>query len=61
MMMSRLVELVVVVVVVGCVHGLYSPSDEVIELTPSNFNTKVLQSADLWLVEFYAPWYVFKF
>jgi len=29
---------------------------DVIELTDSNFNSKVLQSEDLWLVEFYAPW-----
>ena len=28
----------------------------VIELTDSNFEELVLQSEDLWLVEFYAPW-----
>ncbi|KAI5610948.1 protein disulfide-isomerase A6 precursor [Silurus asotus] len=38
------------------VHGLYSASDDVVELTPSNFNREVLQSDSLWLVEFYAPW-----
>lgn len=38
------------------VQALYSPSDDVIELTPSNFNKEVLQSDSLWLVEFYAPW-----
>lgn len=38
------------------VHGLYSASDDVIELNPSNFNREVLQSDNLWLVEFYAPW-----
>ncbi|XP_063080305.1 protein disulfide-isomerase A6-like [Engraulis encrasicolus] len=36
-------------------HALYSSSDDVVELTPSNFN-KVLQSDSLWLIEFYAPW-----
>jgi len=36
--------------------GLYSSSDDVIELTQSNFNTRVIQSDQLWLVEFYAPW-----
>jgi len=36
--------------------GLYSPSDDVIELTQSNFNTRVMQSDQLWMVEFYAPW-----
>ncbi|KAM9355185.1 protein disulfide-isomerase A6 [Pholidichthys leucotaenia] len=38
------------------VRALYSPSDDVIELTPSNFNKEVIQSDSLWLVEFYAPW-----
>lgn len=38
------------------VHGLYSASDDVIELNSSNFNREVLQSDSLWLVEFYAPW-----
>lgn len=31
---------------------------DVIELTDSNFNEKVLQSNELWMVEFFAPWYV---
>uniref|UniRef100_A0A673JSP5 Protein disulfide-isomerase A6 n=1 Tax=Sinocyclocheilus rhinocerous TaxID=307959 RepID=A0A673JSP5_9TELE len=38
------------------VHGLYSASDDVVELNPSNFNREVMQSDSLWLVEFYAPW-----
>uniref|UniRef100_A0A8B9UZU1 Protein disulfide-isomerase A6 n=1 Tax=Anas zonorhyncha TaxID=75864 RepID=A0A8B9UZU1_9AVES len=38
------------------VNGLYSASDDVIELTPTNFNKEVIQSDSLWLVEFYAPW-----
>ncbi|KAB1267270.1 Protein disulfide-isomerase A6 [Camelus dromedarius] len=38
------------------VNGLYSSSDDVIELTPSNFNREVIQSDSLWLVEFFAPW-----
>lgn len=37
-------------------QAFYSSSDDVIELNPSNFNNKVLQSESLWLVEFYAPW-----
>lgn len=37
-------------------NGLYSSSDDVIELTPTNFNREVIQSDSLWLVEFYAPW-----
>lgn len=30
--------------------------DEVIELTDANFDKLVLQSDDVWLVEFFAPW-----
>lgn len=41
---------------IGFAAALYSPSDDVVELTASNFNTRVLQSNELWLVEFYAPW-----
>ncbi|XP_032998990.1 protein disulfide-isomerase A6 [Lacerta agilis] len=38
------------------VNGLYSPSDDVIELTPVNFHNEVIHSDSLWFVEFYAPW-----
>lgn len=37
-------------------NGLYSSSDDVVELNASNFNSKVIQSNELWYVEFYAPW-----
>lgn len=33
-----------------------SGSSDVIELTDSNFDKLVLQSEDVWLVEFFAPW-----
>lgn len=36
--------------------GSKSSKDEVIELTDSNFDKLVLQSDDVWLVEFFAPW-----
>lgn len=35
---------------------LYSSRDDVIELTPSNFNREVVDSEGVWIVEFYAPW-----
>lgn len=38
------------------VKGVYSAGNDVVELTPSNFNREVIQSDGLWLVEFYAPW-----
>lgn len=52
--------------VLGCslllsVRAFYSPADDVVELTPSNFNKEVIQSDALWLVEFYAPWWVSPF
>ena len=36
--------------------ALYSSSDDVIELTDSNFKNKVIGGEELWFVEFYAPW-----
>ncbi|KAI0231846.1 Protein disulfide-isomerase A6 [Lamellibrachia satsuma] len=36
--------------------AIYTSSDDVVELTQANFNREVIQSQDLWLVEFYAPW-----
>lgn len=36
--------------------GSSSSGNDVIELTPRNFDEMVLKSDDLWLVEFYAPW-----
>merc|ERR1712048_308857 len=39
-----------------CVTADYTGSDDVVVLTSANFKSKVLQSDELWLVEFYAPW-----
>lgn len=36
--------------------ALYDKSDSVIELTPSNFESRVIDSDDIWIVEFFAPW-----
>ena len=36
--------------------AMYGPSDDVIELTPQNFDKKVIQDDSLWVIEFYAPW-----
>ena len=33
-----------------------SQDDDVEELTTENFAEEVLESEDLWMVEFYAPW-----
>ncbi|XP_049873843.1 protein disulfide-isomerase A6 homolog [Pectinophora gossypiella] len=36
--------------------GMYDSSSGVVELNPSNFDTLVTKSDDVWVVEFYAPW-----
>lgn len=36
--------------------GSKSSKDDVIELTDANFDKLVLDSDDVWLVEFFAPW-----
>jgi protein disulfide-isomerase A6 len=38
------------------VQGLYDGSSDVVELTSSNFQSKVIDSDSIWVVEFYAPW-----
>lgn len=37
-------------------RALYGSHTDVVELTASNFNSKVMDSDSVWLVEFYAPW-----
>lgn len=43
---------------VSAAQGFYSPSDGIVELNPTNFDALVTGSAEVWVVEFYAPWYV---
>ena len=35
---------------------MYSPSSGVVDLTPNNFDSKVINGDGIWIVEFYAPW-----
>uniref|UniRef100_A0A0N5AGI5 Protein disulfide-isomerase A6 homolog n=1 Tax=Syphacia muris TaxID=451379 RepID=A0A0N5AGI5_9BILA len=37
-------------------NGLYDSSDDVIELTSSNFQNRVVGGDEVWIVEFFAPW-----
>ncbi|CAF4148602.1 unnamed protein product, partial [Rotaria magnacalcarata] len=48
--------LFVIIGFIASTYGLYSSTDDVIELNPSNFDHLVMQSSDIWFVEFYAPW-----
>lgn len=49
------VALLVAVAVAPLTSALYSRGDDVVELTAKNFQSRVLDSPDVWLVEFYAP------
>lgn len=42
---------------VAVANGLYEGNSDVVELTASNFQSKVIDSDSLWVVEFFAPWY----
>lgn len=55
--LSLLLGIAVAVTLTVTVNGdsLYERSD-VIDLNPTNFASRVLDSNDVWLVEFYAPW-----
>ncbi|XP_023165499.2 protein disulfide-isomerase A6 homolog [Drosophila hydei] len=46
----------VFMLVAGQSSGLYSPSDGVVELTSSDFESTVLQDDAIWVVQFYAAW-----
>lgn len=41
---------------IATVNALYGPSSPVVQLTESNFKSKVLNSKGIVLVEFFAPW-----
>lgn len=41
---------------VAVANGLYEGNSDVVELTASNFQSKVIDSDSLWVVEFFAPW-----
>ncbi|VDD90494.1 unnamed protein product [Enterobius vermicularis] len=38
------------------VNALYDSQDEVVELTASNFQNRVIKGDEIWVVEFFAPW-----
>ena len=50
--------LVVATLLWGSASSFYSAGDDVVTLTPANFDSKVGSDDALWIVEFYAPWYV---
>lgn len=46
----------VYILLLTVVWGLYEPDSPVFKLTKENFKREVLDSQDLWFVEFFAPW-----
>ncbi|CAB4029224.1 disulfide-isomerase A6 [Paramuricea clavata] len=54
--MFFIINCVTVLCSVVLTEALYGSSSDVVELTAGNFDGKVIQSDDIWLVEFYAPW-----
>jgi len=55
-MLSYYVKFLAFLLMSNLVSCLYSATDDVIELTGDNFKSEVLESSDVWFVEFYAPW-----
>lgn len=52
----RWIWVTLLVAYVCVAEALYGPSSNVLQLSPSNFKSKVLSSEKLVFVEFYAPW-----
>ncbi|CAM6083794.1 unnamed protein product [Calypogeia fissa] len=50
------VVLLLMVQLRGSAMALYGPSSDVVQLSPSNFKSRVLNADGIVLVEFYAPW-----
>lgn len=53
---SLLCAIASLLLALGPCDALYGPSSPVVQLTPSNFKSKVLNSNGVVLVEFFAPW-----
>ena len=51
---------VLLLLLIGSCSALYSPSDDVYDLTSDNFQKMVLDSHFVWIIEFYAPWYAMQ-
>lgn len=46
----------VIFLLLSTTYALYSANSPVVQLTAENFESEVLNSENLWIVEFYAPW-----
>ena len=57
-MKSRLIGRIMMIAIffISMSYSLYSSNSNVVLLNSSNFNKEVVNSGDLYMVEFYAPW-----
>ena len=55
-MLKLIFSTLLVIVLISNTYALYSSSDDVVLLNSGNFKSRVLDSKELWIVEFYAPW-----
>lgn len=46
----------VLLVIASTAAAMYDAKSPVVSLTPESFDSSVIQSDELWVVEFYAPW-----
>jgi len=53
---SFLATMIVLIGLISLTSALYSPNSKVVKLTSSNFRDLVINSKDVWFIEFYAPW-----
>ncbi len=47
----------ILILLVSQIFSLFDSNSKVVKLTKDNFDKLVLKSNELWLIEFYAPWY----
>ncbi|GFQ79599.1 hypothetical protein TNCT_520881 [Trichonephila clavata] len=50
------VQFVFLLPLLSTVFAFYENNKDVVELNPSTFPSRVLDSDEIWIVEFYAPW-----
>ncbi|KAF2879883.1 hypothetical protein ILUMI_26293 [Ignelater luminosus] len=55
-MSTNLLRIIEVVLLISNCWALYPANSNVIELTPANFDKLVINSDEVWIVEFFAPW-----
>ena len=48
-----IIKILILIVIINVCYSLYLSDSNVIKITNSNFETEVLKSDNLWLIEFY--------